>query len=275
MLHSQDRQASLSALDQYTRVVNWIPPLRDEEEAQLLQQIGCDQARTRLIEGYQGLVLKLAKRYRRHCQELELLDLVQEGNLGLLRALERYDGGVHGASFRTWAFSWIRGMMFSALLREGVFHLPARTVRMIRQMNEVNARLSSLLGREPAIAEMAAEMQISEREVRELLVLEEQRAVLRLHMPLDEDGETSFVDTIPDPAVSACADESFPTIEDVLGCLSERERAVILLRRGFGAHRAHTQREVAEQLGMTFSLVQAVERRAHKQLRHALGRVTG
>src|SRR5215469_252693 len=104
MLHGQDRQASLSSLDQYIREVKWIPPLTDEEEACLLQQIECDQARTRLIEGYQALVLKLAKRYRRHCHELEVLDLVQEGNKGLLRALERYDGGLHGASFRTWAY---------------------------------------------------------------------------------------------------------------------------------------------------------------------------
>jgi RNA polymerase primary sigma factor len=270
MLHSQDRHASLSALDQYMCVVNWIPPLRDEEEAQLLQQIGCDQARTRLIEGYQGLVLKLAKRYRRHCQELELLDLVQEGNLGLLRALERYDGGVHGASFRTWAFSWIRGMMFSALLREGVFHLPARTARLIRQMNEVNRLLLFLLGREPTIAETAADMQISEREVRELLVLEEQREVLRLQMPLNEEGETALEDIIADPAVSAFPDEGFSTVEDVLGCLAERERAVLLLRYGIGDRRAHTQREVAEQLGLTSSLVRVIEHRARKQLRRAL-----
>src|SRR6266702_5238597 len=275
MVHGQDRHASLSALDQYTREVKWISPLTDEEEAWLLQQIGCDQAHVRLIEGYQGLVLKLAKRYRQHCHELELLDLVQEGNLGLLRALERYDRRMHGTSFHTWAYSWVRGMMYSALLREGAFHLPSRTVRLIRQMNEVNTQLFSLLGREPTIAETAAAMLISERDVREFIVLQEQQEVLRLHMPLDEDGETSLEDTIADPAASAFADEGLSSVEDVLGCLSERERAVLLLRCGFGDRRAHTQREVAEQLGMTFSLVQAVERRARKQLRHALERVAG
>lgn len=273
MLHNQDRYASLSALDQYTREVNWIPSLTDEEEARLLQQIGCDQARTRLIEGYQVLVLKLAKHYWRHCYEMELLDLVQEGSLGLLRALER--GGLHGTSFRTWAYSWIRGMMFSALLREGVFHLPARTARLLQRMNKVNAWLLFLLGREPKIAETAAEMQISEREVRELLVLEEQREVLRLHMPLDEEGESTLEDVIADPAVSACVGEGCSTVEDVLECLTERERAVILLRCGFGDRCSHTQREVAEQLGLPFSLVRVIERRARKQLRHALERAVG
>jgi RNA polymerase primary sigma factor len=272
MLHGQDRQASLSFLDQYIREVKWIPPLTDEEEACLLQQIECDQARVRLIEGYQGLVLKLAKRYRQHCHELELLDLVQEGNLGLLRALERYDGRIHETSFHTWAYSWVRGMMFSALLREGAFHLPARTARLIRQMNKVKRSLLFLLGREPTIAETAADMQISEREVRELLVLEEQREVLRLHMPLNEEGDTALEDIIADPAAAAVTDEGFSTVEDILGCLAESERAVLLLRYGFGDRCAHTQREVAEQLGLTSSLVRVIEQRARKQLRRALAR---
>jgi DNA-directed RNA polymerase sigma subunit (sigma70/sigma32) len=99
----QEHQASssLSALQQYLWQVKWTPRLTEEEETQLLQQRGCEQARVRLVEGYQPMVLGMAKRYQHHVQEMELMDLVQEGNEGLLRALQGCDGSLGEASFRT------------------------------------------------------------------------------------------------------------------------------------------------------------------------------
>src|SRR5712691_1239188 len=243
MLRRQEQDVPLGALQQYRSEVKWIPQVTDEEERQLLQCIACrqaaQQARTRLIEGYQPLVLGIAKRYERYCREMELLDLVQEGNLGLLQALENYDENKSGSSFGTWAYSWIRGMIRCALLREGTIRLPLRKARAIRQMGVVNTRLFSLLGREPTIEETAREMRVTPREVRELIVLQEQQ-VVSLHASLDEDEDLSLEEVIADPVSSAFTDDGFSTVGDVFECLTEDERAVLLLRCGSGDRRART-----------------------------------
>src|SRR5437588_5762860 len=128
MVFSQVQDVPLSAIEQYLRGVKSAAPLLEEEEAQLLLRIelgkveqaksfpdasalrASEQARDRLIEGYQPLLIGLARRYVRHCREMELLDLVQEGNVGLLHALEKFDGRAGSGSFSTWAFYWVCGM---------------------------------------------------------------------------------------------------------------------------------------------------------------------
>ena len=128
MVFSQLQDVTLSAIEQYLRGVKLAAPLLEEEEAQLLHSIELgqvEQMRDRLIEGYQPLLIGLARRYVRHCREMELLDLVQEGNVGLLQALEEFDGHAGSGSFRTWAFSWVRGLMLLALWQyEGAIRLP-------------------------------------------------------------------------------------------------------------------------------------------------------
>ncbi len=274
MVPIQDYGVSLGALDQYMREVSWTPRLTNEEEVQLLQclETGVDvqQARDRLVEGYQPLLIGLAKRFVRHCQRMELLDLVQEGNIGLLQALEKYDVCKGGSSFRTFAFAWVRGTMLTALWQqEATMRLPAQKVRAIRQMHATNTRLLALLGREPTLAETAKEMGMREWDVRELVVLQEQE-VVSLHLTLDEDGETSLADLIADPAASGFADEGFSSVEDILEQLTERERVVITLRYGFKDGQAYTQQQVADLLNVPLSTVQMVDRRAKMRLRRAL-----
>ena len=282
MLRNQEHDRPLGALEQYRSEVRWIPRLTNEEEARLLQCIKLgredyskecsgdhlpeelQQARMRLIEGYQPLVLGIAKRYERSCREMELLDLVQEGNLGLLQALEKYDANKSGPSFGTWAYSWIRGMIRCALLREGVIRLPMRKARAMRQMSMVNTQLFSLLGREPTIEEAAREMQTTPREVRELIVLQEQR-VVSLHIACAGDDELSLAEMIAEPIA-----DGFSSVVDVLERLNERERAVMKLRYGVDDGQPRTQREVAELLGMNLSTVQMLDGRAKRRLRRAL-----
>jgi RNA polymerase sigma factor (sigma-70 family) len=274
-MESQDRYISLGSLEQYMRQVKRTPQLTEDEEAQLLalvaQGVDVQQARDRLIEGYQPLLIGLAKRFARHSQDMELLDFIQEGNIGLLQAFEKYDGCKDASSFRSFVFAWARGAMLAALWQfEGTFRLPVQKARAIRQMQVVSTRLLSELRREPTIAEIAREMGLKERDVRELIVLQEQQ-VVSLHTPLDEDSDISLEDAIPDPAASTFAEDGFLTVDDVLEKLTERERVVIQLRYGFTDGRPYTPREIAELLGVTLSTVQMVDRQARTHLRRALG----
>ncbi len=276
MLENQGYGISFSAYEQYMRQVKQTPQLTNEEETNLLLAIqsGVEvcQARDRLVEGYQPLLIGLAKRFVRRCKEMELLDLVQEGNLGLLQAIEKYDVSKGESSFKTFAFAWVRGTMLTAFWRyEGAIRLPLNKVQAIRQMGVVNTRLLSLLGREPTIIETAQEMQVNERDVRELIVLQEQQVVSLYAFPT-EDDDLSLEDVVADPTASLFMDDSsIPTpLETALASLPNRERIVVNLRYGFDDGQARTQREVAHLLGVTLSTVEAVDRRAQRRLRQAL-----
>jgi RNA polymerase primary sigma factor len=141
-----------------------------------------------LVEGYQGFVLRIASRYERYCREMDLLDLVQEGNEGLLHAIEKHNENLHESSFSTWAFAWIRGMMYRALLREGAIHLPRRKAEAIRRLDTICDTFYGLCGRQPTPAEMAEAMNMTERELREVVVLKEQQ-VISFFVSQATDGE--------------------------------------------------------------------------------------
>jgi DNA-directed RNA polymerase sigma subunit (sigma70/sigma32) len=125
----QRQGGSLAALDQYLQEVKWISPLTSEEETSLLscleRGIDVQQARDRLTQGYQPLMIGLAKRFVRHCRDMDFLDLIQEGNAAFLQGLEKYDVRKQGSSFGTFIFSWVRVAMLTALWRyQGSIRLP-------------------------------------------------------------------------------------------------------------------------------------------------------
>jgi RNA polymerase primary sigma factor len=279
MLDSQDYGVSFLALDQYMREVLSTPPLTDEEEVELLRRISQGKAKGspcsldahgRLVQGYQRFVLNMAKRYLRYSRELDVMDLVQEGNLGLLQAIANYDVGKYEASFRTWAFSWISGTIRRSLLREGTIRLPLKKAAAIKRMEAVSDDLYYQLGREPSLREIAEKMGRTEQDVCDLIVLQAQSQEVRLHTPLDDDGKTSPEDVLVDVSVSGFVDDDFSSVEDILKHLTESERAVLLLRCGFGYDRAYTQNEVAQILGMRLHKVQMLDRRARIRLRKVL-----
>jgi RNA polymerase primary sigma factor len=274
MQKSQDYSKPLTAFSQYLREVKWIVQLTVEEEQQLLHCLmnGVDvqRARDRLVEGCQEMVIGLAKRFARDCQHMEFMDFVQEGNAGLLQAIEKYDHRRNEASFKTLAFAWIRGHILIAYWRdERAIGVPFSKVRVIRQMNVVTIRLLALLGREPTVAEVAREMGIKEREVHELIVLQEQPMV-SLQMHQEENEEMSLEDLLEDPTASAFIETSLCSVDDVLDTLPERERSVIELRYGLADGCAYTQQEVASLLGIGLSVVQKLDRRAKMRLREVL-----
>lgn len=289
MVFSQVQDVPLSAFEQYLRGVKVAAPLLDQEEAQLLRCIergkveqakrcpdasvlqAAEQARARLVEGYQPLLIGLARRYARHCREMELLDLVQEGNVGLLQAVEKFDGRAGSGPFRTWAFSWVRGVMLLALWQfEGAIRLPLEKARAVRHMEIVSARLLASLGREPTVEETAREMNVREHEVRDLIVLKAQQ-VVSLHAFPDDDEGCTLEETIVDPRSPDEADEDIrDLLADALVMLPDRERLVITLRYGFEDGQARTQREVAYLLGVSTARVAELDRRAQRRLRQLM-----
>jgi RNA polymerase sigma factor (sigma-70 family) len=288
MVFSQGQDVPLCAIEQYLRGVKTTAPLLQEEEAHLLQRIelgkveqtksssnadvlrASEQARDRLIEGYQPLLIGLARRYVRHCREMELLDLVQEGNVGLLQALEKFDGRAGSGSFRTWAFSWVRGMMLLALWQyEGAIRLPQEKAGAVRRLTLVRSQLCTMLGREPTLAETAEEMGVRENVVRELMVLQEQHVVSLYAFP-DDDGEYSMEEEIVDPTSTDVEEDIGDLLADALVMLPERERLVINLRYGFEDGQSRTQKEVAYLLGVSTARVAALDRQAQRRLRRLL-----
>src|SRR5579875_1618001 len=275
MLQRQSEGISLTAHDLYLREVRWIPQLTDEEEAGLLECLAgggdTQQASERLTEGYQPLVLALAKRLVRHCQQMELLDLVQEGNMGLLHAIRAYNSRKSTASFRTLAFAWIRGAMLMAIWRnERFIHLPFDKVRALRQMNTVNTSLVLELGREPTAAETARAMGVKENDVLELLLLQEQQVISLQTLSVDGEDDLSIEDMFPDPTTSVPAYDRFSSLDAALESLPERERLIIKLRYGFEDGQPYSQKEVASLLGLALSTVAALDRRAQSRLRKML-----
>src|SRR6266567_8753527 len=256
----------LTAHELYMREVRQTPQLTSDEEARLLSCLASrkdvQQSLDRLVAGYQPLVISLAKRFVRHCRGVDLMDLIQDGNEAFLHALEKYDVCRGESSLRTYVFTWIRTTMLAAVWQyQGALRVPMHKLRAIRQMGTVNARLLSEFGREPTLAETAQAMDLLERDVRELVVLQEQQ-IVSLHMLLDDDGDTRLEDVIEDAAAFPFVDDGFVSVEDVLDCLNERERTVIQLRYGFVDGRAYTQREAADALGVSLTIVQKIDRRA-------------
>lgn len=274
MQQSQDYGKPLAAFNQYMHEVRWIPQLTAEEEKHIFRCLANDvdvqQARDRLVEGCQEMIIGLAKRFARDCKHMEVMDFVQEGNLGLLQAIERYDHRRGEAAFKTLAFAWVRGHMLMSYWRdERAIGVPFSKVRIIRQMNVVMMRLLALLGREPTVTEIAREMGVKEREVHELIVLQEQPMV-SLQMDRHENGGLSLEDILEDPAASAFVETSLSSVDDVLDALPERERSVIELRYGLTDGCTYTQQEVASLLGIGLSVVQKLDRRAKMRLRKVL-----
>ncbi len=274
MLKGQEYGKSLTAFSQYMREVKWISPLTHEEETHILQcladGVNVQQLRDRLVEGCQDMIMSLARRFVRDCQHMEFLDFVQEGNIGLLQAIKKYNVARDESSFRTLAFAWVRGHMLMAYWRdERTISVPVSKVRVIRQMNVVLMHLLALLGREPTVTEIAQEMGVKDCDVHELIVLQDQQFV-SLYASLDADGETTLEDILEDPMASAFTNDGFSSVDDVLSKLTEQEQSIIKLRYGLADGCAYSQQEVAQLLRVGLSVVQKLDRRAKMRLREAL-----
>lgn len=261
----------LSAENQYMREIRSISPLRDGEEEHLLTRIhaSCHDAHTRLVEAYQPWIVNIAQRYAPKCRTLSLLDLVQEGNLGLLEAIARHDARLQNTPFRSWAYWWVRGMMRRAYWRfEAALALPDHDAQALCRVASTQQALLADLNREPHPEELARALRLPLRRILDLLILQRQQMVSLDQYPPEHDG-TVLAERLP---ATEEASESPPalSLRSLVAHLPRRERRVISLRYGLEDGVSRTQREVASLLGLSLACVEEADRKGRCRLRSAL-----
>ena len=263
--------AQSDSLRLYLREISRIPLLSAQRELELARRVEADdrEARNHLIEANLRLVVSIAKRYVG--QGLALEDLVGEGNIGLIRAVSKFDPS-KGFRFSTYATWWIKQAITRSIL-EGTraVRLPVYIMEEVMRVKRVTRQLYQELGRDPTTAQIGERLGISAERVSELLVWAEK--VFSLDAPLSEEEENSLGDIIEDQNAqgpSETTDRALlrEEVRRVLNNLTQRERQVIELRFGLVDDHDHTLEEVGKRLKVTRERVRQIEERAIRKLRH-------
>jgi RNA polymerase primary sigma factor len=262
------RAASEDALTIYVRQLGSGPLLSAVEERELVRRkgLGDESARRRLIESNLRLVVAVARGYAKG--GAPLLDLIQEGNVGLIRAVEKFDGS-RGTRLSTYAMWWIREAILRALSQQGpIIRLPSHVATEVRKMKYARRRLSHELGRDPRIAELAAELGVEPRRISSMLALDEES--VSLEAPLGEGG-SSYRDLLEDTSSAqpeTLATERFRDKElgEALAKLDGRRRTLIELRYGLSDDRPRSLAAVGGRLGVSRERVRQLEQAAFGEL---------
>ena len=255
----------------YLKEIGKIPLLSTDEEIELAKkmELGDQEARKRLAEANLRLVVSIAKRYVG--RGMQFLDLIQEGNLGLIKAVEKFDYR-KGYKFSTYATWWIRQAITRAIADQArTIRIPVHMVETINKLIRVSRQLLQELGREPTPEEIAAEMNMPVERVREILKISQEP--VSLETPIGEEEDSHLGDFIQDDNVPVPADAAAFTLlkeqlEEVLGTLTEREQKVLTLRFGLEDGRARTLEEVGKEFNVTRERIRQIEAKALRKLRH-------
>lgn len=255
----------------YLKEIGRVPLLSAEEEITLAKRMenGDDEAKRRLAEANLRLVVSIAKRYVG--RGMLFLDLIQEGNLGLIKAVEKFDYN-KGYKFSTYATWWIRQAITRAIADQArTIRIPVHMVETINKLIRVSRQLLQELGREPAPEEIAKEMDISVERVREIMKIAQEP--VSLETPIGEEEDSHLGDFIEDQDAPAPAEAaSFmllkEQLEEVLETLTPREEKVLRLRFGLDDGRARTLEEVGQNFGVTRERIRQIEAKALRKLRH-------
>ena len=255
----------------YLREIGKVPLLSAEEEIELAKRMenGDQEAKKRLAEANLRLVVSIAKRYVG--RGMLFLDLIQEGNLGLIKAVEKFDYR-KGYKFSTYATWWIRQAITRAIADQArTIRIPVHMVETINQLIRVSRQLLQELGREPTPEEISEEMGMPVDRVREILKISQEPVSLETPIGEEEDshlGDFIQDDNVPVPAEAASFTLLREQLVEVLGTLTEREQKVLRLRFGLDDGRARTLEEVGKEFNVTRERIRQIEAKALRKLRH-------
>ena len=255
----------------YLKEIGKVPLLSADEEVELAKRMaeGDEDAKKRLAEANLRLVVSIAKRYVG--RGMLFLDLIQEGNLGLIKAVEKFD--YHkGFKFSTYATWWIRQAITRAIADQArTIRIPVHMVETINKLIRVSRQLLQELGREPTPEEIAAELDMPVERVREILKISQEPVSLETPIGEEEDshlGDFIQDDNFPVPAEAAAQTLLKEQLDEVLDTLTEREQKVLRLRFGMDDGRARTLEEVGKEFDVTRERIRQIEAKALRKLRH-------
>ncbi|WP_027415838.1 RNA polymerase sigma factor RpoD [Aneurinibacillus terranovensis] len=255
----------------YLKEIGRVPLLSAEEEINLAKRIeeGDEEAKRRLAEANLRLVVSIAKRYVG--RGMLFLDLIQEGNMGLIKAVEKFDYQ-KGYKFSTYATWWIRQAITRAIADQArTIRIPVHMVETINKLIRVSRQLLQELGREPSPEEIAEKMDLTPEKVREIMKIAQEP--VSLETPIGEEDDSHLGDFIEDQEALAPSDAAAyellkEQLEDVLDTLTEREENVLRLRFGLDDGRTRTLEEVGKVFGVTRERIRQIEAKALRKLRH-------
>lgn len=276
LVASSDNDRVYDSVRMYLKEIGKVPLLSRDEEVEVAKRIenGDESAKEELAAANLRLVVSIAKRYAKHNGKMGILDLIQEGNIGLMKAVDKFDYS-KGFKFSTYATWWIRQAITRALAdQDRMIRIPVHVVESINKMNRIQRTLQQDLDRDAKPEELAAEMNEPLQKVQEIITVAKNQETDSLDKPVGEEGDSQLGDLLEDnKAINPEEYTAFEMLKDQLSSmmgefLTDREAKVLKLRFGLENDEPHTLEEVGRSLGVTRERVRQIEAKAVKKLKH-------
>lgn len=276
LVASSDNDRVYDSVRMYLKEIGKVPLLSRDEEVEVAKRIenGDESAKDELAAANLRLVVSIAKRYAKHNGKMGILDLIQEGNIGLMKAVDKFDYS-KGFKFSTYATWWIRQAITRALAdQDRMIRIPVHVVESMNKMNRIQRTLQQDLDRDAKPEELAAEMNEPLQKVQEIITVAKNQETDSLDKPVGEEGDSQLGDLLEDnkainPEEYTASEMLKDQLSSMMGeFLTDREAKVLKLRFGLENDEPHTLEEVGRSLGVTRERVRQIEAKAVKKLKH-------